>query len=82
MTQLNESFSNSVPLRHVRSFGAFHVYKRQANATAVYFLQIGGQIKHTGSKKYISERFMNYVRSSIARNLRGKSLEQLKEMQA
>jgi hypothetical protein len=82
MTQLNESFSNSVPLRHVRSFGAFHVYKRQANATAVYFLQIGGQIKHTGSKKYISGRFMSYVRSSIARNLRGKSLEQLKEMQA
>ena len=82
MTQLNESFSNSVPLRHVRSFGAFHIYKRQANQTAVYFLQIGGQIKHTGSKKYISERFMNYVRSSIAMNLRGKSLEQLKEMQA
>jgi len=82
MTQLNESFSNSVPLRHVRSFGAFHVYKRQANATAVYFLQIGGQIKHTGSKKYISGRFMSYVRSSIAMNLRGKSLEQLKEMQA
>ena len=82
MTQLNESISNSVPLRHVRSFGAFHVYKRQANATAVYFLQIGGQIKHTGSKKYISGRFMSYVRSSIARNLRGKSLEQLKEMQA
>ena len=82
MTQLNESFSNSVPLRHVRSFGAFHVYKRQANATAVYFLQIGGQIKHTGSKKYISGRFMSYVRSSIAMNLRGKSLEQLEEMQA
>ena len=82
MTQLNESFSNSVPLRHVRSFGAFHVYKRQANATSVYFLQVGGQVKHTGSKKYISARFMSYVRSSIAMNLRGKSLEQLKEMHA
>lgn len=82
MTQLNSHFANSVPLRHVKSFGAFHVYKRQPNQTAVYVLIIGGQIKHQGSRKHIFATFMNYVRGSIAASLRGKTLAQLKEFQA
>ena len=82
MTQLNSRFSNSVPLRHVKTYGAFHIYKRQPNQTAVYVLIIGGQIKHQGSKKYISERFMGYVRNTITASLRGRTLQQLKELQA
>ena len=82
MTQLNSRLSNSTPFRHVKSYGAFHIYKRQPNQTATYILVVGGKQKHQGSKKYIFSKFMSYVRSSIAVNLRGKSLEQLKEMQA
>tara|TARA_R110000744_G_scaffold355171_1_gene461667 strand:+ start:445 stop:693 length:249 start_codon:yes stop_codon:yes gene_type:complete len=82
MTQLNSRFSNSVPLRHVKTYGAFHIYKRQPNQTAVYFLIIGGQIKHQGSRKHVFAKFMSYVRNSIVASISSKTLAQLKELQA
>lgn len=78
MTQLNSRFTNSVPLRHVKTYGAFHIYKRQPNQTAAYFLIIGGQIKHQGSRKHIFAKFMQYSKKAIFKD----AYAELKTLQA
>ena len=65
MAKLNSRLSNSTPFRHVKSYGAFHIYKRQPNQTATYILVVGGKQKHQGSKKYIFSKFMEYSKRAI-----------------
>ena len=65
MTLLNSHFSSNTPLRHVKSFGAFHVYKRQPNQSAIYYLKVGGQVKHQGRKSYIMGKSRQYALASI-----------------
>ena len=58
MTKLNSRFSNSLKL--VASNEGVNVYRRQLNQTAIYYLMIGGQIKHQGKKKHVMAKFRQY----------------------
>lgn len=49
-------------LKIVDSTGQIHLYKRQLNQNAIYFVMVGGVVRHTGGYKHCREMFNTYRR--------------------
>jgi len=53
-------------IRCIDSTGQIHLYMDRPNQTPVYFVMVGGKVKHRGSYKHCREVFNRLTRAMTA----------------